>query len=282
MSDAADLELDKRREPFSPPPSRRSPGLVLAIVAVLIGAAAAWYFLVGRRQGTTPAPAEAPAHQAAAPEAVAALVAEPGEDIELGPLEGTDPLVRDLVAKLSSHPTVAAWLTTDQLIRNFTLVLVTVGRGDTPARHLSTIKPAAGFEASGSGDSLVMSTASYRRYDGYADAVAALDARGTARLYATLKLRIVDAYRELGHPDGDVDPVLRAAIVELLETPVIETPIRLEPRSVGYDFADPKLQALPSAQRHLLRMGPRNVRLVQAKLREIAPLLGIPTDALPQ
>jgi hypothetical protein len=29
-------------------------------------------------------------------------------------------------------------------------------------------------------------------------------------------------------------------------------------------------------------MGPRNVRLIQAKLREIAPFLGIPPESLPK
>ena len=38
---------------------------------------------------------------------------------------------------------------------------------------------------------------------------------------------------------------------------------------------------LTAAQRQLLRMGPRNVRIVQAKLREVAGHLGIPGQNLP-
>jgi Protein of unknown function (DUF3014) len=64
-------------------------------------------------------------------------------------------------------------------------------------------------------------------------------------------------------------------MVELLETPVIEKPIALTRPSVMYAFEDPELETLSSAQRQLLRMGPRNVRIVQQKLREIAPHLGI-------
>ena len=55
----------------------------------------------------------------------------------------------------------------------------------------------------------------------------------------------------------------------------------LASKSVAYEFADPRLQSLSSAQRQFLRMGPRNVRLIQAKLREIAPLMGIPAESLP-
>ena len=98
------------------------------------------------------------------------------------------------------------------------------------------------------------------------------------RLYATLKPRIQDAYRELGHPDGNVDPAVERALVDLLKTPVIDGDVALASRTVAYEFADPRLQSLSSAQRQFLRMGPRNVRLVQAKLREIAPHIGIPAE----
>jgi hypothetical protein len=60
---------------------------------------------------------------------------------------------------------------------------------------------------------LYIDPSSYGRYNRYAEAVSALDARGTARLYATLKPRVRDAYRRL---EEDFDPVLERAIVELL------------------------------------------------------------------
>ena len=75
---------------------------------------------------------------------------------------------------------------------------------------------------------MVIDPRSYRRYDAYADAVGALDARGTARLYATLKPRIQDAYRELGETGTDFDRTFERAIRELLKTPVIDGTRRAE------------------------------------------------------
>ena len=132
------------------------------------------------------------------------------------------------------------------------------------------------------GSSLWIDARSFRRYDRYADAIAAIDARGAARLYATLRPRMIDGYRELGHPDGNFDRAFERAVVELLKTPVIDGDIALASKSVAYDFADPRLQSLSSAQRQFLRMGSRNVRLIQAKLREIAPFVGIPPESLPR
>ena len=71
-------------------------------------------------------------------------------------------------------------------------------------------------------------------------------------------------------------------MIELLKTPLIEGDMALASKSVAYEFADPRLQSLSSAQRQFLRMGSRNVRLIQAKLREVAPFVGIPTESFPK
>jgi hypothetical protein len=42
---------------------------------------------------------------------------------------------------------------------------------------------------------------------------------------------------------------------------------------VTYAYEDPGLEALLPAQKQLLRLGPRNARVVRAKLAEIARLL---------
>ncbi|GAH52328.1 unnamed protein product, partial [marine sediment metagenome] len=78
------------------------------------------------------------------------------------------------------------------------------------------------------------------------------------------------------------DKTLTVAIVELLKAPVVEGDILLEAKVVSYKMADPELENLSEAQKHLIRMGPENVRKIQAKLREIGLALGIPENKLPQ
>jgi len=271
-----DLQLDKWQGSLEP--ERNRSGLRVAIVICMLAAiAGGGYYVYWRRAHKPPTDVRVHTEQAVAPSA-AKPEAVAGDNIDLPPLEQTDPIVRKLVTELSTHPRVAAWLATDHLIRNFTVVVFNIANGRTPAPQLGRLRPAERFQILEQGGSLVIDPRSYRRYDSYADAVAAADARGTAKLYATLKPRIQDAYRELGYPDGNFDAVLERAIVELLKTPVLEGNVTLASRTVAYEFADPKLQSLPSVQRQFLRMGPRNVRLIQAKLREVAPLLGISVD----
>jgi hypothetical protein len=276
MVEFQDLKLDRPdTEPAEPPP-RRSLWIAVAIVLLLIGGGIAYFSFFRLR----PAPpgAQTRTEQAVAPPA-ARGPAEPGENIPLPPLDESDILVRELVAGLSSHPTVAAWLTTDHLIRNFTVVVTNISHGQTPAVHLRKVRPAGGFQTRETAGRLFIDPRSFQRYDAHANAVEAIDARGAAKLYATLKPRIDDAYRDLGDA-GDFDMVLERAIVHLLQTPVVEG-AQIETTSVMYTYVNPSIESLSRAQRQLLRMGPRNQRIVQAKLREIAQHLGIPPESLP-
>ncbi len=277
MDDFDDLKLE-RPAPDEPPPRRTIPWLPVILVLLVAGAAVSWYFL------RSPAPSgvstEIP-HPADEKRSAFGLPAEPGEDIALPPLGESDTLVRELVARLSSHPQVARWLTTDHLIRNFAVVVVNIANGRTPAVHLKAVPPAGAFQTRQAGAETVIDPRSYQRYDGHASAVAAIDARGAARLYATLRPRIEEASQELGVADAPFDRTLERAIVELLKTPIVEGDVRLKTDSVSYAFADPALESLSPAQRQFLRMGPSNVRIVQAKLREIATHLGIPNESLP-
>jgi hypothetical protein len=281
MTDLSDLKLDKWQESLGPEPRRKR--WIFAIVAVvLLSLGAGVYFLVWRRTPPVPADVRTATEQAVAPAAPPRPLPEAGEVIDLPPIDQTDAIVRELVTRLSSNPTVAAWLTTDKLIRNFTVVVENISNGRTPSGQLGKVRPSGSFQVREDRAGLWIDPRSYRRYDKYADAVSGLDARGAARLYATLKPRMEDGYRDLGHPDGNFDQAIERALIELLKTPVVEGDVALASKSVAYEFADPRLQSLSSAQRQFLRMGPRNLRLIQAKLREIAPFLGIPAESLPR
>ena len=203
-----------------------------------------------------------------------------GANINVPPLDESDPVVRELVKQITTHPRIAAWLATDGLIRTFAVAVENVAGGPTPSGHLRVWRPASAFETAGRGADLHTAPRSYERYDDLADAAASIDAAGAARLYTTLKPRIEEAHRDLGSADS-FDRALEQAIVSLLRTPVPTGAERLEPKGIGFAFVDPALEGLTGAQKHLLRTGPRNVRMIQSSLRQIALALGIPAERLP-
>lgn len=279
-SEPADIELIKTSpdgDPGSFSSGARRAVVVVLILAVLLAAGGGYY--LWRRGQTAGQPSQAQPAQ----KADTVQVRQDTAQVTLPPLDATDALVRELVGSLSSHPVVAAWLTTDRLISNFVVVTGRIANGQTPVSELKAIGPIAPFRARTSpGGAVTIDRASYRRYDRYAQAVAAIDANGAARVYQTLKPRIDEADRNFGGA-GNFDTELERAISELLKVPVIDGDVALQPSGtgIGYVFADAKLEGLSAAQKQLLRMGPENVRTIQAKLREIANVLGIPDSRLP-
>ena len=121
--------------------------------------------------------------------------------IDVPPLDETDPLVRQLVQALSSHPRIAAWLATEGLIRQFTVVAHSIEDGRSPVGQLKVLRPSFPLGLTERRDGLYLDALSYTRYNAFADAVASVDPPGAARTYATLKPRIEEAHRELGFPD---------------------------------------------------------------------------------
>ena len=281
MPELDDLSFDSgpARSPAPPPPAD-PPWAAIVIVVLAAALGAVWYFAT-HRAPERPPPAAKTVAQTTVDVAHARRPAEPGEAIDLPPLDQSDDIVRTLVRRLSSHPIAAAWLTTDGLIRNLTVVVANVADGETPAKFLKPVRPARPFSTRSAGGLTWIDPVSYARYDGIAAAVDGLDARGVARFYATIKPRIDEAYVDLIGPDANFDRTLERAIVMLLRTPVVEGDVQVQPVKMNYALANPSLEALPRAQRQLLRMGPRNVRIVKAKIRAVAGYLGIPDSALP-
>jgi len=276
-----DFRLGSESEPPPGPEPDRSSRAPLWIAAILLAVAAVVAGVVwSGRSG--PPPASAPAAQAnAAPQTEARDPLGPAvEPIDLPPLILTDPLVRELLGKLSSSPTLAAWLATDGLIRAFVVSVENVADGSSPARHVRALAPRSPFRTLSEGGIITVDPRSFARYDGIASGAASMDPAGLARAYSILKPRLIEAYAELGHPQGDLDAAVERAIVQLLQTPVVEEPIALRPRVLSFRYDRDDLEALSPAQKQLLRMGPRNVKAIQDQLRAVARELGIPLARL--
>jgi Protein of unknown function (DUF3014) len=194
----------------------------------------------------------------------------PAVDEPLPSLDASDALVRELGRRLTSHPELAAWLATDRLVRTFVASVDGIAGGLSPAKRFRGQAPSEAFRAAGSRQSLYIDPRSYSRYDRFADIVGSIDAQGAAAVYRRLKPLMQQAYGELGYVDRDFDEAMRNAMGALLAVPVEEGRVELIVRSVAYEYVDPELESLTPAQKQLFRMGPRNVKIIQNKLGELA------------
>lgn len=196
-------------------------------------------------------------------------------------LEESDDYIRVVAREISTHPRLATWLKTKNIIRKFTAAVDHIANGQSPRKQIDFFVPRGSFLVTKRGDRLIIDPASYRRYDSIVDVFISLDTKGCVSLFRSLKPLFQEAYRELGYPDTDFESTLIRAILELLRTPIVENEIVVDKGVVNYYMIDPILEGLSDAQKHLLRMGPDNVAAIQMKLREIALALDVPEYRLP-
>lgn len=249
-------------------PSRASRRPLLAFLLVVLLGGAGGYLLLRKP--------EPPVAERAEPVAQVGTPA-PVDTRPQVQLSGTDPRVRELLRGLSSDAEFLRWLSAEDLVRRFVSATNAVAEGQSPRTQLSFLAPGGGFRVNRRGARTVIAPESYARFDGIARAFASVNTQGVQRVYQELKPLLEAAHAEIAPPGRTLDQVLSQAIGRLTRVAVPPGPVEVIPKGALYVYADLRLEALSGAEKHLLRMGPENMRKVQTKLSEISSALGLPS-----
>jgi hypothetical protein len=244
----------------------KRPIAIIAVVLLLVLGGGAWWMFRPSTPGNSSPKAvnatEAPIDKPAAP------------PVDLPPRDQMDAFLRPLLAALSSRPELARWLATDDLIGQLATAIDQASAGGSPARDFKVIAPSGPFVPSRRGPSRAIDPANYKRYDGLVQTVTSIDASNVARIYKTIQPRLNEAYRGLGHPNGNVDQAVQQALEILLETPPVKDPVAIEEGGAfGWTYADRELEELEPTQKQLLRMGPANADALKVWLRALQAAL---------
>ena len=245
-------------------------GLAVIVIIIVL-------FLPGKKPGSQDAVSDL---EQVEPKPVATPLSKETEDeqpadeppLDVG-LNESDDLVREQLGACSTRPGFEKWLKNGELIRKAVAVTVNIANGESPAAHLHSLLPAGKFKVIETSGKIYLDPNSYKRYDQAAAIFTSLDSAVIVSLYRRAGHLIEEAFKDLGYPDKKFDDVLHRAIDILLTAPIIDREIILKEKVTTYMFVDPRLEKLNPAGKHLLRMGPENIRKIQAKLREIAALL---------
>jgi hypothetical protein len=190
--------------------------------------------------------------------------------------EGDDGLFRAAVGRLSTHPQLASYLVNDRLLKRFVRAVDAIAGGYSPADEVEFLRPTRPFIVREDEGSLVIASGTYRRYDVVTDVFTSLDSDGAIELYRQFQPRLEAIYREVGWANDKFDTRLREAVDHLLEVNTPSGQVEVEQRAIVYAFAEDRFENLTGAQKHFLRMGPRNAGAIQSKLRELRDAMGWP------
>ena len=255
-------------------------GMGLAVIAIIVAGLGIYYHF-SVKPAEKPFSPESPAAKSTSPPDEKGISEKEVPHLHLPSLKESDEWFRKRIKDFRSYPKLAEWLKVNDLIRRITAAVDNIADGQSPRPHLKFLAPGKEFSVVKKQEKLYLNPQSYRRYDLVAEALASLDAHETVQVFREIKPLFQEAYRELGYPNEDFQNTLIRAIRELLGTPLVEEDIVLEQAVATYQMADEDLEDLSDAQKHLLRMGPQNVRKIQSKLREMALALGVPENQLP-
>lgn len=244
----------------TPPPRRPLLPAIAAVTALVAAAAAGWLLLRPAQVAPPPAPA--------VPQAPP-LPPEP----PLPQAAQTDARLVELLGPLSPLPAWQAWLKQTELLDRWVVILDNLVQDETPRRQLSFLAPATPFRARQEGHRWFVDPQSYARYDTVGAVVGSINAAQFASVWRLLQPLLSLAWHASGHPGGDIRAAALQALKRLAAAPVADGPVELQKDGAVYVFVDPKLEKQGAVEKHLLRMGPKNTRLIKAKAGELLGML---------
>jgi len=200
---------------------------------------------------------------------VEVVEAPQSESEPLPTLQDSDSFVHNKTVEMADGMAIEPMLVEKDLVRHFVVFVDNLAQGEL-ARKVSPLKgPGSVFTVSDITNKTYLNPDGYHRYDLYADFVANLDDVQLAATYKVVTPLLSEAFEELGYGDMSFNERMLEAIDIMLAAPIVDQPIELDGVSVNYQFVDPKLEALPNAQKLLVRMGPENSKKVKAALRRL-------------
>jgi hypothetical protein len=190
-------------------------------------------------------------------------------------LAESDPFMAKALAQLVASPKARAMLQTDSFVRRFVATVDNLARTHASAQ-LWPVQPTAGrFTVRKQGDAEVIDPDNSLRYTPFVLLVESVDPARAAAFYRS------------GYPNGYYNDRLVDVIDHLLAAPEpaappavrlieVQGPVQLTRPWVHYEYVDPKLEALSSGQKLMVRMGVVNERRVKQRLRAFRAAIARP------
>ncbi|HXZ36538.1 MAG TPA: DUF3014 domain-containing protein [Thermodesulfobacteriota bacterium] len=264
--------------------------ITAAVLVLLLLGAGVLYWYYTRPPATPPAieqpKAEAPSQPPPSAEVKVGEEKEapPQPEVKIPALDQSDDFVRQMMKNLSPHGKLGEWLKIKNIIRVFVAAVDNIANGKSPRPQLGFLSPGQAFPVGEKGDRIYLDPKGYERFDIITDAIVSFSSSRTVQGYQKLRPLFQEAYRELGYPQKDFHATFIQAMKRIMDTPIVEREVLLkeEGKGLNYVFIDDGLENMSEVQKHLLRMGPKNTKKIQQKVREIALALGVPETQLPQ
>lgn len=194
-----------------------------------------------------------------------AVAVEP--TVKLPSLDESDTEVKTGLLGLRWKAGLASLFVTEDMIRRFVVNVDNIAQGTLPKGQPLFQPITVKFATLAAQDGAVqLDPANFERYEPYLQLLESVSVTEVKRLFEYYYPLMQEAYAELGYTDAQFRVRLQDAIKVLLATPEVAPPMTLARPNVYYTYADPELEALPLAQRQMIRLGPDNQKRLKRVL----------------
>ena len=183
--------------------------------------------------------------------------------------ETADSYARETIGTVNGGKALAQFVAGDYIVERAVAIVDALRRGEVPYKLLPVGRPSKPFPFSDDGLRITMDPSGFSRYDGFAQWVNRIDVAAVVELLNDYDQIATEALSRMGVGDFDIRSTVLAATTEILATPIAPESAELMKREANWVYIDPELEALSSLQKQVLRMGPENSGIIQAKAREL-------------
>ena len=212
------------------------------------------------------------------PEVVETLP-EPEPEVPAITLADSDAVVTAEVEKLNGGPLATQFVQRPNTVERAVAIVDNLRQGAVPYKLLPVGRPGKAFPFQDNGLAVTMNPEGFARYDGLANAIAALDVPAIVGLYEWLSPAVTEAWNMLGYTDTTFEEAALTALGMIMLAPDSNLEARLIKVEANWVYEDEALESLSPIQKQMMRMGPDNAEKVQAKARELrGALLDLKAD----
>ena len=183
--------------------------------------------------------------------------------------ETADAYAREIIENVNGGKALSQFVAGDYIVERAVAIVDALRRGEVPYKLLPVGRPSKSFPINDDGLRVTMDPSGFRRYDGFAQWVNGIDVLAIVELLNDFEQIATEALARMGVGDFDIRGAVLSATTEILATPIAPQSAELMKREANWVYMDPELEALSSLQKQVLRMGPENSEVIQAKAREL-------------
>ena len=183
--------------------------------------------------------------------------------------ETADAYARESIESVNGGKALAQFVAGDYVVERAVAIVDALRRGEVPYKLLPVGRPSKPFPISDDGLRVTMDPSGFSRYDGFTQWVSGIDVLAIVELLNDYEQIATEVLSRMGVGDFDIRSAVLAATTEILATPIAPQSPELMKREANWVYMDPELEALSSLQKQVLRMGPENSGIIQAKAREL-------------